>query len=81
MILPSDSTCTWKTFEMHLMKLWTNKVRNPTNSQQSNMADWPQGLLQCKSPDCWLVSVSEKTFTVVAMPHGKRASYIQITRI
>ena len=41
-------------FDIHIMKLWANKVRNPTNIQQSNVEDWPEGL-QCESPSCWLV--------------------------
>lgn len=41
-------------FDIHIMKLWTNTVRNPTDIQQTNVEDWPEGL-QCESPSCWLV--------------------------
>ena len=35
--------------DIHVMKLWTSKVRNPTSVQKSNVEDWPKGL-QLESP-------------------------------
>lgn len=61
-------------FDIHIMKLWTHTVRNPTDIQQSNVEDWPEGL-QCDSPSCGLVVMPNAEPSPPAAPvttwHGR----------